>query len=128
MHLIAVSLDCRWGIDSPPLPLVLMQSALCSFSVPPAHRNWLIAVLSCFSYLGGKLSVDPTKLIIGNNCALIIFEWPTSVRHRCFQELFPGTLTRLAAIKCMWIQRMQEENQGVFSIALQNADIKIAPG
>jgi hypothetical protein len=67
-----VSLDWRWGIDSPPSPLVLMQSALCSFSVPPAHRNWLIAVLSCFSLLDRMLSVDPTQLIICSNCALII--------------------------------------------------------
>jgi hypothetical protein len=87
MHLDADSLDWRWGIDSPPSTLVLMQSALCSLSVPPAHRNWLIAVLSCLSQLGVKFSVDPTKLIIGSSCALIIFARTTSVRLRCFQFL-----------------------------------------
>jgi hypothetical protein len=100
---MAVSLDWRCGIDSPPLPLVLMQRALYSFSVPLAHRNWSIAVLSCFSYLGGMLSVDPAKLIIGSNCALIIFERPTSVRHRCFQLLVKDFILSTTPSQFFWL-------------------------
>jgi hypothetical protein len=85
------------------LPLVLMQSALCSFSIPPAHRNWLIIVLSCFSYLGGMLSVDPTKLIIGSNCALMIFERPTSVRHCCFQLLVKVFILSTTPSQFFWL-------------------------
>jgi hypothetical protein len=36
----------------------------------------------------------------------------------------PHLQSRLTAIRCQWIQQMQEE-QGVFSLAFQNADIKI---
>jgi hypothetical protein len=100
-HLIAVSLDWRW--DSPPLPLVLMQSALCSFSVPPAHRNWLIAVLNSFSYLTGMLSVAPTKHIIGSNCAFITFDRPTSVRQHCFQLLVNALVLSTSPSQFFWL-------------------------
>jgi hypothetical protein len=36
----------------------------------------------------------------------------------------PHLQSRLTAIRCQWIQQMQEK-QGVFSLAFQNADIKI---
>jgi hypothetical protein len=98
-----VLLDWRWGIESPSSPLVLMQRALCSFSIPPAHKNWLIAVFCCFSYLGGMLSVDPTELIIGNNCALIIFEQPTSVRHCCFQLLVKDFILSTTQSQFFWL-------------------------
>jgi hypothetical protein len=80
-----------------------MQSTLCSFSVPPAHRNWLIAVLSCFSYLTGMLSFDPTKLIIGSNCAFIMFEQPTSVRQRCFQLLVNVFILSTTPSQFFWL-------------------------
>jgi hypothetical protein len=91
-------------------------------------------LLPIISFVGSTLNLPPSyekQLSTAINQFLWAGGTEKEQRALCIKTRGKGGLSiphlqsRLTAAKCMWIQRMQEENQGVFSLAFQNANIKI---
>jgi hypothetical protein len=90
-------------------------------------------LLSIISFVGSTLSM-PVRYEKQLSTAINQFLWAGGTekeqRALCIQTRGEGGLSiphlqsRLTAIRCQWIQQIQEK-QGVFSLAFQNADIKI---
>jgi hypothetical protein len=79
-------------------------------TLPPSYEKQLSTAIDQFLWAGGTEKEQRALCIKARG------EGGLSIPH---------LQSRLSAPKCMWIQRMQEENQGVFSLAFQNTDIKI---
>jgi hypothetical protein len=90
-------------------------------------------LLPIISFVGSTLSMPP-RYEKQLSTAIKQFLWAGGTekeqRALCIKTRGKGGLSiphlqsRLTAIRCHWIQQMQEK-QGVFSLAFQNADIKI---
>jgi hypothetical protein len=90
------------------LPIISFVGS--TLNLPPSYEKQISTVINQFLWAGGKEKEQRALCI--------------KTRGKGGLSI-PHIQSRLSASKCIWIQRLPEKNQGVFSLAFQNADIKI---
>jgi hypothetical protein len=90
------------------LPIISFVGS--TLNLPPSYEKQISTVINQFLWAGGTEKEQRALCI--------------KTRGKGGLSI-PHIQSRHSASKCIWIQRLQEENQGVFSLAFQNDDIKI---